>query len=167
VVALKRHSKLSNRSGLPQLVCSKLMVPRRTNACFTRLIPHSFDTRRLENQTGVVLTITSQGVVGASVGDSGAWVIRADDYIDLTSCQHRKPLLGSGRAMVVGFSQPSITGTLLVASDGLFKYAKAESICQTVRENGLQEAPECLVSLAKLRSGELQDDVAIALCGLA
>src|SRR5262245_55338357 len=42
--------------------------------------------------TAVLANVTSAAIVGASVGDSGAWLIGEHDVIDLTEHQHRKPL---------------------------------------------------------------------------
>ena len=56
--------------------------------------------------TGVVLAVAEGLVVGASCGDSGAWIIQTDGSIeDLTARQHRKLRLGSGRARPVTFSR--------------------------------------------------------------
>jgi PPM family protein phosphatase len=54
--------------------------------------------------TAVVLTLSADGVTGASVGDSGAWVIRGDSIEDLTNLQNRQPLLGTGACVPVAFS---------------------------------------------------------------
>src|SRR5262249_42622366 len=64
--------------------------------------------------TCVVAACSRQGIVGASVGDSKAWLLDNDDLNDLTRGQVRKPLLGSGGALPVGFSHPSSHGLLLV-----------------------------------------------------
>jgi serine/threonine protein phosphatase PrpC len=49
--------------------------------------------------TAVIIAVTDDGrIVGASVGDSGALLIRSDGNLDdLTENQHRKRRLGSGR----------------------------------------------------------------------
>jgi hypothetical protein len=49
--------------------------------------------------TAVVVEISEGRLVGASVGDSGAWLLTGKAIIDLTENQHRKPLLGSDEAM--------------------------------------------------------------------
>jgi len=48
--------------------------------------------------TAVVVEISEGRVVGASVGDSGAWLLTGKAIVDLTENQHRKPLLGSDEA---------------------------------------------------------------------
>jgi serine/threonine protein phosphatase PrpC len=78
--------------------------------------------------------------------------------------QNRKTLLGSGRAVVVTFSRQILNGTLLVASDGLLKYAEAASICGNLSEHDLEKNARQLVNLVRLKSGKLQDDVSTIPC---
>jgi len=115
--------------------------------------------------TAVVAVMSPRGLCGASVGDSGAWLITSDDYLDLTKSQIRKPGLGSGMAMPIPFyrKQPP-AGTLLVATDGLLKYSWPQKICETVRAAAkIDDAlPRALIDLARMPSGGLQDDVAVA-----
>lgn len=114
--------------------------------------------------TAVVAAVTEEGICGASVGDSAAWTISPDGCCDLTKDQVQKPLLGSGAAKPVAFEKPGFDGTLLVASDGLVKYAARDRICATAIEKDLTAAGRHVIDLARLRSGTLQDDVAIVLC---
>lgn len=114
--------------------------------------------------TAVVLSISTAAISGASVGDSGAWLITEADVIDLTEGQARKPLVGNGCTPFVVTAPPIGSGTLLVASDGLFRYAKQSDIVRVASGPDLQEAARALVELVRLPSGELQDDVAIVLC---
>jgi serine/threonine protein phosphatase PrpC len=113
--------------------------------------------------TVVVATVTSAGVYGASVGDSGAWLIGAERWTELTAGQVRKPFLGMGAAVPRPFAAPKSPATLLVASDGLLKYTSPERICQVVRDEAFQSAPRKLVELVQYRPGMLPDDVAIVL----
>lgn len=113
--------------------------------------------------TCVLVVVSDTGVIGASVGDSGAFIFSKNGTEDLTSGQMRKPFLGSGRAVPVGFSSRLLCGTLLVASDGLLKYASLETIAATVLEVNLDAAAQKLVDLVRYRSGNLPDDVSILL----
>lgn len=114
--------------------------------------------------TAVVVRVTGAGIDGASVGDSGAWVIRGGTVEDLTAAQLRKPLVGGG-CVVVEFAAKALGGgTLLLASDGLLKYAKASEIVSAVEGRALEEAAAALLALARLPSGGLQDDVSLVLC---
>jgi len=115
--------------------------------------------------TAVVAVMTPHGVAGASVADSGAWLIGADDYADLTRSQIRKPGLGTGMEMPIPFHRKNPpTGTLLVATDGLLKYASPQRICEKLRAHAAAIAtlPNALIDLVRMPSGGLQDDVAVA-----
>ena len=115
--------------------------------------------------TFVVVVLSPQRIVGASVGDSESWwVTSATDCHVLTENQHRRPYLGSGMTTPVAFAAPvPRAGTLLMATDGLFKYADPESICRVVTADGLASALG-LGELARGRtSGALYDDLAVLL----
>lgn len=114
--------------------------------------------------TAIVMRVTTDGVSGASVGDSGAWIIAGEKVADLTAGQERKPLLGSG-CTPVGFASPFPAGaTLVVASDGLLKYAKRADIVRVATTGSVEAAAKSLLELVRLPSGGLQDDVSIVLC---
>ena len=86
--------------------------------------------RQAGETTGIALMVTPSALVGASCGDSQAWLLTSEARLDLTASQARKPRLGSGRARACPFrAEPR--GTLVVASDGLFDYAPHESIAET------------------------------------
>lgn len=114
----------------------------------------------LGQTTAIVLAIRGAEITGASVGDSAAWLIDRD-ILDLTVDQQRKPLLGAG-AIVTPFTA-AFTGTLLVASDGLVRYARRDAIVRAVAEPDLEAAADQLVAAARLPNGELQDDLALVL----
>jgi serine/threonine protein phosphatase PrpC len=114
--------------------------------------------------TAVVAVVGSEGIAGASVGDSEAWIISSQGCERLTKGQVRKPMLGSGAARPVAFRAAFTEGTLLLGSDGLFKYTSAERICAAASESDLRSAAEALVKLVRLPSGALPDDVGVALC---
>jgi serine/threonine protein phosphatase PrpC len=114
--------------------------------------------------TAVVVVVDENGIAGASVGDSGAWIVDAKSHVDLSRGQVRKPLIGSGAAIPVPFGGAPLNGTLLVASDGLFKYGSAARIREIASEPELDAVAERLIDSVRLRSGRLQDDVAVALC---
>ena len=113
--------------------------------------------------TAVIVSLDAMGIVGASCGDSCAWIIGGDEIVDLTEGQRRKPLVGDGgtafqiRGQLAG-------GTLLVASDGLWRYAKQSDIARIVQSSDLEPGAQALIDLVRLPNGELQDDVAVVLC---
>ena len=113
--------------------------------------------------TAVVVEISEGRIIGASVGDSGAWMLTGKAIIDLTENQHRKPLLGSDEAMPMGFGPTELSGRLLLATDGLFKYATESDIAKHAMGVSVNDAVERLVAGLRLRSGTLQDDVGIIL----
>jgi serine/threonine protein phosphatase PrpC len=114
--------------------------------------------------TAVVVTATRDGLRGASVGDSGAWVIRDGRIEDLTQAQHRKPLLGDHSVAIPFRGGPLAGATLLVASDGLLRHAPPEEIVRVASGPDLAAAARQLVALVRLPSGEVPDDIAIVLC---
>lgn len=113
--------------------------------------------------TGVFVLLTQSSVIGASVGDSEAWAITQQEINVLTKGQTRKPCLGTGATSPIVFCFPPLAGTLLVASDGLFKYTSAQAIAEAVRHADLELAAQKLVNLVRYPSGELPDDVSIIL----
>jgi serine/threonine protein phosphatase PrpC len=113
--------------------------------------------------TAVIVEIFEGCVFGASVGDSGAWILKEKGVVDLTENQHRKPLLGSDEAMPMGFGPIDLCGRLLIATDGLLKYSTESQIAQWAMGVSVNEAVDKLIAGVRLRSGALQDDVGIIL----
>lgn len=113
----------------------------------------------------VVLSISDDGTIrGASVGDCEAWLFPRGEAVNLTAGQVRKPLLGDGAAVPVSFGSRAFGGTLVVATDGLWKYIKHTRVAEIVAIRPLEAAVAALVDGVRLRSGALQDDVAIVMC---
>jgi serine/threonine protein phosphatase PrpC len=117
----------------------------------------------LGDTTAVVLEVTESGVCGASVGDSEAWIVHSAEVVELTAGQRRKPLIGSGQASPVSFGPTAWSGRLLVATDGLIKYASARHLAAAASLDGLEDAARALVERVRLPSGALPDDVALVL----
>lgn len=114
----------------------------------------------------VIIEIKNDGqIAGASVGDCEAWVFVNDSTKNLTAGQARKPLLGEGTTVPVGFDGSVAGGTLLAATDGLWKYLDRTRIAKATAIRPLEAAANALVDGARLRSGTLQDDVAVAIVG--
>lgn len=122
--------------------------------------------QRLGNgqSTAVIVSIRDGILSGASVGDSGAWLLHEGNVVDLTHDQQRKPLVGDGCTPSRMPPTRLDGGTLLVASDGLLKYAKRPDILRIASGDDLQAAARALLDLVRLPNGALQDDVAIVLC---
>jgi serine/threonine protein phosphatase PrpC len=117
-------------------------------------------SRQCGQCTAVVVVANASRLVGASVGDSIAWICDTE-VVDLTERQRRKPLVGSGEVVVVSFAREFRNGRLLVASDGLWKYAPRERIRDAALTTDIDVATQRLVDVARLRSGQLQDDIAL------
>jgi PPM family protein phosphatase len=108
-------------------------------------------------------------VTGASVGDCEIWIFDRDYQPKcLTANQVRKPLLGDGTAVPVGFAAdaPRSTRTIVAATDGLWKYANLRRIEKIVTEEPLKTVVNMLVDAARLPNGRLQDDIAVTVCAL-
>lgn len=113
--------------------------------------------------TAILLIVRGGQLYGASVGDSGVWALASEACFDLTQDQHRKPLIGSGKAQPVGFGPFHFNDRVLVASDGLLKYVPEARIRLIAASSPLGAAGDKLVEAARLPSGKLQDDIAIVL----
>lgn len=116
----------------------------------------------------VVVEVGHDGrIVGASAGDCEAWLLSKDgSSADLTERQFRKPLMGEGRVMAMGFEADAKPGDLLiVATDGLWRHSSRMRIRELVaRRTPIVEVADELVELARRTTGKLQDDVAIVIC---
>jgi serine/threonine protein phosphatase PrpC len=116
-------------------------------------------------ETTAVVTIVSEGgIIGASVGDSEAWLLDANSVVDLTASHIRKPLIGTGHVEPIPFVHGPLSATLLLGSDGLFKYGNVARIREIASANDIDEIPERLVASVRLRSGSLQDDTTAIVC---
>ena len=138
--------------------------------------------------TAVLLVVGGGRLTGASVGDSEATLWSAGKGRELTSMQHRKPLLGSGEAWVVPIASVKAQGMLLMCSDGLSKYApyaeierimahfEAEEDAERARSASVRPTRQgagasqavvgALIDAARMPNGGLQDDVGVILASL-
>jgi len=121
-------------------------------------------TQHHGGQSTAVICAVGREIVGACVGDSVAWLVHPSGVADLTNAQSKRPLIGSGQAAIVPIASEMGDGTLLLASDGLAKYASRAKIAATAMDADLARSSGRLVDLVRLRSGALQDDVSLVLC---
>jgi serine/threonine protein phosphatase PrpC len=148
---------------IKEAVNSGAFVPENA-ANFLSALDHEMAAAGTFGETTCVLAVFDKGkLIGASVGDSAAWIIDGLEPHDLTAAQIRKPLLGSGRAIPIPFTRDKTAGTLLVASDGLLKYASRERIAVITAMPNLDEAAKKLIELVRYPSGALPDDVSVIL----
>ncbi len=118
---------------------------------------------RVAGETTCALAIvTHASVCGASVGDSGVWVINESGFSNLTERQSRKPFIGSGSSWPTPFEfQITDKDWLLLATDGLLKYTGPERIVAVCRNQEPSEVPRRLIELVRYASGALPDDVTV------
>lgn len=116
--------------------------------------------------TLVVAEVWNGKVVGASVGDSEAWLVgNQHESVHLTEHQQRKPLVGSGLASPCPFGPVELSGRrLLIGSDGLFRFARLDQLLGVAQVSVTPRAPSLLSDLARLPNGELPDDVSVIVC---
>jgi serine/threonine protein phosphatase PrpC len=116
--------------------------------------------------TGVVVVVSADQLIGVSAGDSEAWVIDATSIDRLTESQARARL-GSGAIAPIPFERRAVTGWLVVATDGLFKYAPAEEIAAAVRVGGdVAAMARRLADITRTPAGTYQDDLALVVVDL-
>lgn len=114
----------------------------------------------------IILDLRQGSATLASVGDCEAWAFFGSSIMRLSDGQHRKPLLGSGNAIPIVKEFGELHRPLIVGTDGFFKYVKAESVQPVVLGPQFFDVPRKLADLVRLRSGGLQDDLAIVSCRL-
>lgn len=102
--------------------------------------------------TLVVVQVRRGELWGASVGDSGALLVEPDRVIDLTAAQSRKPLVGSGASRPAGIRRRPLSARLLVATDGLLKYASRATISALARTGDVHTAVEAGRARISVRS---------------
>jgi serine/threonine protein phosphatase PrpC len=155
VIQIIRESALSKAEFANPLVWSNIL---------TEADNQLYEDSLAGETTAVVVALCDGSICGASVGDSGAFLLQEKTDIELTVLQQRKPPLGSGAALPIPYGSIPFVGTLLVATDGLIKYAQKEKICQIVLENDFEEGAKLLTECVRYPSGNLPDDVTVIVC---
>jgi len=143
---------------------ASLATPEACGQLLSQIDQGLLDARDCGETTGLLAIVEPGRVFGASVGDSIAWMFSSNGRVELTGGQRRKPFLGSGGAFCCPFSSAMRDGTIVVATDGLWKYTGLESIEKIVRAAGSASLANKLSELVRLRSGTFADDVAIVTC---
>jgi len=127
-------------------------------------VDHKLACAMTGETTAVIAVVGPSGILGASAGDTEAWVIGKTCIDDLTAGQ-KKNRLGSGRAAPVSFYRSRLDGTLVLGSDGLFKYVSTEKIAEAVRGSAPADAAERLRALVRMATGRYQDDLGLVVVG--
>ncbi|MCE2026693.1 PP2C family protein-serine/threonine phosphatase [Sessilibacter corallicola] len=120
-----------------------------------------FQSNLASEATVIVGKIENNVVMGASVGDSQAWFYASNYTYQLTSLQYRRPLLGSGRCVAVGFGPLELQRYLLIGSDGLFNYCQQKTL-RAVLANKKVKA-ESVAKCVERFGGKLNDDLSVIL----
>lgn len=121
---------------------------------------------RAGETTAVVIATMGDTIWGGSAGDSEAWLLHRHhqhDEHELTGKQRRKRI-GSGGVSIQPISASADDDSeyrLLVASDGLFRYASYADIKARVRLPNIDDAADALLESVRLPSGRFRDDVSI------
>ncbi len=115
--------------------------------------------------TLVSLGVSEREVWGASCGDSGALLLSGGRDLLLTEDQRKDPPVGSSAARPVAFSARLTPGwTLLVVSDGVWKFVGWEHIAEMAAQKQGQELIAALRGAAwDASGGRLPDDFSVAL----
>jgi serine/threonine protein phosphatase PrpC len=114
--------------------------------------------------TAIVAVIGPAGVIGVSAGDSEAWMVgsRTDR---LTEKQDRTRI-GTGQARPTPFHRRTMDGVLVIATDGLFRHTRSDSIAASCGPGTTSDIASRLVDLPRLRSGAYPDDLAVVVVGV-
>jgi len=112
--------------------------------------------------TAIVVVASGDVIHGASCGDSSCWLIGSDGVVELTEHQNRRPLVGNGCRPSEFRARPG-SSRLLIATDGLSKYARLEQILAAAQRPSLVDAAHELAELPRLPCDAYQDDVGIVL----
>ncbi|HEX4448924.1 MAG TPA: hypothetical protein VH044_19420 [Polyangiaceae bacterium] len=116
--------------------------------------------------TGVVLVLGPRRLVGISTGNSEAWVVTPKGIDNLTVSQRTRDRLGSSTAFSTTFDRPAPTDPIVIASDGLFKFAAMDVIAGRVLGDAslhIDAAAERLVELVRFKPGKVAEDIAVVL----
>jgi VCBS repeat-containing protein len=111
------------------------------------------------------LCVVGETLCGASCGDSAALLINDDKAVWLTDNQVKNPPVGSGAAMPVAISATlGKVWTLIVMSDGVWKYVGREAVEAIARQKRGQQLIDTLrQSVTTTNADKLPDDFSLAL----
>jgi len=111
--------------------------------------------------TACVVEVHAGGLRGASVGDSAVGMLVGDDLVFPSAGQQRKPLLGSGEAVVTPFATPWDGRLLILGSDGFWDRVRPARVVAEHSFIDFAVLATALVEMVRLPSGDLVDDTAV------
>lgn len=139
--------------------------PASAQACVELLL--ATDQKVLGNTAGgettLVVAVLANGIVhGASVGNSIAWIVPdAEEPVDLTQHQRRRPFVGSGAAIPVAFGPISCRGALILASDGMYEYLPYAQLVAAMRGRRAGDAVAAAFAGLRERHRAVADDASL------
>lgn len=113
--------------------------------------------------TAIVIAVEDNEVYGSSAGDSEAYILENNCLTSLTDGQDLNGFIGSGHAAPISFKKIFTDGVLILASDGLWKYAQPQNIIKELSSSRQKASSARLADLARMQSGHLNDDISILL----
>lgn len=112
--------------------------------------------------TLVALCVFNNHVCGVSCGDSMALLANRKKHIALTEKQHKNPPMGSNAACPTGFAANLKNSTLLLMTDGVWRFIGNDKIAEMSRFHQGQELILRLETLQREQNGgKLPDDFSI------
>jgi PPM family protein phosphatase len=113
--------------------------------------------------TLVGLCIHRARVVGASSGDSAAFLVSGGKAMELTAGQKKNPPVGCGAAVAVPFAATAKEPwRVLVMSDGVWKYVGRDRVVEVASRMGGGDLIAELQQVARLPgNGQFQDDFTV------
>lgn len=112
--------------------------------------------------TLIGLCVAQGKVCGASCGDSAALLVSDNQHTVLTERQRKNSPVGSGEAFPAAFTADFVDSTLLVMSDGVWRYIGDEAIAQLCTTRQRQELVFSLRQMQMQQNGgKLPDDFSI------
>ena len=113
--------------------------------------------------TLVMVLIDGEELVGAAVGDSVAWTLDGQgELLDLTESASRKPLLGSGSAIVRSFCC-RLNNRLLLMTDGAYRYVPLAQSMRLFGTADLAAGAKNHFAAIRAAQGQLPDDATVVL----
>lgn len=114
--------------------------------------------------TAVVLVVSGGRVMGASAGDSQAYLVVGDEWRELTQAQARKPRVGNGARPVCFEAAIPPGASIVAATDGLWGQVAFGDVRRAFR--GVKRPDGAVEALAAVVTGRwpagLPDDLGIA-----
>lgn len=116
--------------------------------------------------TLIGLAIDGESIRGASVGDSAVYYLDSPsgEFTELTGRQVKNPPIGSGCPVTTPFYLTAFEGSLLVVTDGVWKYTDWDTLKIAAREDPEKIADHLLRVVQERNANRLPDDFSVIAC---